>query len=80
MAKKNSGTPRPTPRRRSQPVQPLSAAVDRESPSSPSHSEIAEAAYQRYLNRGGAHGRDFDDWIEAERELRTQRNHQTSGT
>jgi hypothetical protein len=38
-----------------------------------SHNEIAEAAYQRYLNRGGAHGQDIDDWMEAERELRAQR-------
>ena len=35
----------------------------------PSADEIAQAAYQRYLSRGGADGRDFDDWIEAEREL-----------
>jgi hypothetical protein len=38
-----------------------------------SHNEIAEAAYQRYLSRGGAHGQDVDDWMEAERELRAQR-------
>lgn len=37
---------------------------------SPSYEEIAEAAYHRYLNRGGDHGADFDDWVEAERELR----------
>jgi hypothetical protein len=35
----------------------------------PSADEIAQLAYQRYLSRGGADGRDFDDWIEAEREL-----------
>ena len=35
----------------------------------PSADEIAQAAYMRYLSRGGADGRDFDDWIEAEREL-----------
>ena len=38
----------------------------------PSYDEIAEAAYRRYLSRGGSHGRDFDDWIEAERELRSR--------
>jgi len=37
--------------------------------SQPSYDEIAQAAYQRYLSRGGSDGRDFDDWIEAEREL-----------
>jgi hypothetical protein len=35
----------------------------------PSYDEIAAAAYQRYLNRGGGHGQDFDDWLAAEREL-----------
>jgi hypothetical protein len=39
----------------------------------PSYNEIAEAAYQRYLSRGGAHGQDVDDWMEAERELRARR-------
>ena len=39
----------------------------------PTYSEIAEAAYQRYLQRGGADGRDFDDWLEAERELKARR-------
>jgi hypothetical protein len=39
----------------------------------PSYEEIAEAAYQRYLNRGGAHGQDFEDWVEAERELSNTR-------
>ena len=30
-------------------------------------------AYQRYLERGGSHGQHFDDWLEAERELRARR-------
>ena len=71
-----SETPRPMPRRRSQPAPTLSEAGDRELRGAPSHSEIAEAAYQRYLSRGGGHGRDLDDWIEAERELRAVRGHQ----
>jgi hypothetical protein len=40
----------------------------------PSPEEIAEAAYHRYLSRGGQHGADFDDWVEAERELRERRS------
>ena len=36
----------------------------------PTNDEIAHAAYQRYLSRGGSDGHDMDDWIEAERELR----------
>ena len=38
----------------------------------PTPDEIAEAAYHRYLNRGKQDGSDFDDWLEAERELRSQ--------
>jgi hypothetical protein len=40
--------------------------------SSPTYEEIAEAAYHRYLQRGGQDGYDFDDWIDAERSLRSR--------
>ncbi|HEY3093736.1 MAG TPA: DUF2934 domain-containing protein [Vicinamibacterales bacterium] len=40
----------------------------------PTYDEIAEAAYHRYLRRGGGDGQDFDDWVEAERELRSRRS------
>jgi Protein of unknown function (DUF2934) len=43
-------------------------------PNSPTYLEIAEAAYLLYLQRGGADGRDFDDWLEAERELKARRH------
>jgi len=36
----------------------------------PTYDEIAEAAYRRYLSRGGSHGQDFEDWIAAEQELK----------
>ena len=39
----------------------------------PGYDEIAEAAYHRYLGRGGQDGGDVDDWVEAERELRSRR-------
>lgn len=38
----------------------------------PRYEDIAEAAYQRYLSRGGSHGQDWDDWLAAERELRNR--------
>lgn len=38
--------------------------------SEPSEEEIRSRAYRRYLERGGADGQDFDDWLEAERELK----------
>jgi hypothetical protein len=41
--------------------------------SEPSEHDIRLRAYQRYLERGGGHGMEFDDWVEAERELRTKR-------
>ena len=40
--------------------------------SEPSEEEIRSRAYRRYLERGGGDGQDFDDWLEAERELRRQ--------
>lgn len=30
---------------------------------------IARRAYERFEERGGGHGRDIEDWLEAEREL-----------
>jgi hypothetical protein len=41
--------------------------------SEPSEEDIRMRAYHRYLERGGAPGSDFDDWLEAERELREKR-------
>jgi hypothetical protein len=35
----------------------------------PTADEIAVRAYQIYLERGGAPGNEFEDWIRAEREL-----------
>ncbi len=37
------------------------ATIDRE--------RIANRAYERYMERGGADGQDLQDWLEAEREL-----------
>jgi len=37
--------------------------------SHPTHEEIALRAYQIYAERGGAHGQDLGDWLQAEREL-----------
>jgi len=38
----------------------------------PSENDVRVRAYQRYLERGGTHGNDVDDWVEAERELKRQ--------
>jgi hypothetical protein len=39
----------------------------------PSADEIRRRAYERYQERGGNHGRHFDDWLEAEKELRSKK-------
>jgi hypothetical protein len=36
----------------------------------PTHEDIARRAYQLYEERGGEHGRDREDWFQAERDLR----------
>jgi hypothetical protein len=41
--------------------------------SEPSEEDIRLRAYHRYLERGGGHGMDFEDWLEAERELKKSR-------
>ena len=36
----------------------------------PTPEQIAHEAYAIYQSRGGQHGSDLDDWIEAERRLK----------
>lgn len=36
--------------------------------------EISVRAYELYEQRGGEHGHDWDDWLEAERELQEERH------
>jgi Protein of unknown function (DUF2934) len=35
----------------------------------PNVEEIRQRAYEIHLERGGVHGRDQDDWLQAERDL-----------
>jgi hypothetical protein len=35
----------------------------------PTHEEIARRAWEIHRSRGGEHGRDVDDWLQAEQEL-----------
>jgi Protein of unknown function (DUF2934) len=35
----------------------------------PSPEEIRQRAYEIHMERGGTHGQDVDDWLQAEREL-----------
>ena len=38
----------------------------------PSAEEIARRAHELYLQRGGEHGKDVEDWVRAEKELREE--------
>jgi hypothetical protein len=38
------------------------------------HERITERAYQLHQERGGSHGRDLEDWLEAERMILSEQN------
>jgi hypothetical protein len=38
--------------------------------SQPTREDIERRAYEIYVERGGGEGREMDDWLQAERELR----------
>ena len=50
----------------------IQTPTDAGAANAPTYEQISEAAYHRYLQRGGQDGRDFDDWLEAERSLRSR--------
>jgi hypothetical protein len=64
---------RPAPPRRRPGGPTLARGGNGDARQAPTHAQIAEAAYLRYLNRGAQDGRDFDDWVEAERDLQLSR-------
>ena len=78
MAKKTSDAAAPATRRRATTPRrattrnPVSTTnnIPAAAQPGPSADEIAQGAYLRYLSRGGGDGQDFDDWLEAERELK----------
>ena len=44
--------------------------ISRERDPRPNGEGVAQRAYERFQMRGGEHGRDQEDWFEAERELK----------
>jgi Protein of unknown function (DUF2934) len=44
-------------------------SIDAAVPNQPTHEEIAVRAYELFLKRGLAPGREIDDWLQAEKEL-----------
>ena len=60
----------PTPRKSARPrKQPPRARPPISSAAFPTHAVIARRAYELFQQRGGEHGRDWEDWLTAEREL-----------
>ena len=59
-AKKTKQTERPSTVRRQR---------DRRAARVPTENDIARRAYELFVERGGEHGRDLDDWLSAKREL-----------
>lgn len=80
MAKRTTTTP--STRKRSATKRPNGEAAEvstTNGPATPTDVEPTEddirlRAYHRYLERGGEHGADFDDWVEAERDLKSPRH------
>jgi hypothetical protein len=74
MAKRTAASP-PTARKRATSRKPNGAGHAPVATSgSPSAEEIRVRAYHRYLERGGVPGGDFDDWLEAEKDLKATRS------
>ena len=72
MAKKAPATS-PAPRKRTtkKPNGDASAPLTAREPSA---EDIRVRAYHRYLERGAGDGGDFDDWVEAEKDLKSSRS------
>ena len=52
---------------------------EEEKNSRPSLAEIRKRAFEIYIERGGIHGCDLDDWLQAERELQEKYRNSEKG-
>lgn len=55
---------------------PAPTAAPQPASAAPTKDEIAKAAYYRWLKRGGKHGAALEDWLEAEKELKSRKQQQ----
>jgi len=60
------------PKQKKQPKAVNPTPVEKTNVTLPTQQEIAIRAHEIYQARGGAHGCDLDDWLQAERELRAE--------
>lgn len=61
-------TPRRTRKGSASVKKPRATAMEQSSPR-PTYDDVARRAYELFIERGGAHGQDWDDWLSAERQL-----------
>jgi len=54
--------------------------AEEENNSGPSPAEIRQRAFEIHIERGGIHGCDLDDWLQAERELPESYKNSEKGT
>jgi hypothetical protein len=52
----------------------LSEIAEEKGQSCPTSAEIRQRAFEIHLERGGVHGCELDDWLQAERELQEKYN------
>ena len=72
MAKRTPTSP--APRKRATTKKVNGAAPAPVAAATLSDDEIRVRAYHRFLERGASPGGDFDDWLEAEKDLKTSRS------
>jgi hypothetical protein len=53
---------------------PHSAIKEQSTKNAPAPDEIRKRAFEIHIERGGIHGGDLDDWMQAERELQEKYN------
>jgi hypothetical protein len=53
--------------------------TEESSSNEPSLAEIRERAFEIHIERGGIHGCDLDDWLQAERELQEKHHNSHEG-
>jgi len=57
----------------------LQPDIAEEKKNGPSSEEIRQRAFEIHIERGGIHGCDLDDWLQAERELQEKLNKSNDG-
>ncbi len=70
MPKRSQGSGDPKPKRTERRGTRAASAAQQPQAREPTADEIRIRAYEIYCARGGEPGRELDDWLEAERQLR----------